>query len=133
MLDLRSSVRLISADIGILRLQMSLKVIHYLPPTVEELKSSFWTLQRNLRRTTYLFRGEKCLDSSYSKQLIFLWKMTVCKITSCSVSLRKYCRDYYDSRQCRSSPDLLTDVSKQVQTQYFEAGSCYLYFHYMLW
>ncbi|XP_050949527.1 FERM domain-containing protein 7 [Labeo rohita] len=33
---------------------------------------------------------------------------------------RKYCRDYYDSRQCRSSPDLLTDVSKQA----YEQQSC---------
>ncbi|XP_061105349.1 FERM domain-containing protein 7-like [Conger conger] len=30
---------------------------------------------------------------------------------------RKYCRSYYDTRQCRSSPDLLTDVSKQVYQQ----------------
>ncbi|KAG5844092.1 hypothetical protein ANANG_G00157820 [Anguilla anguilla] len=30
---------------------------------------------------------------------------------------RKYCRSYYDTRQCRSSPDLLTDVSKQVYEQ----------------
>ncbi|KAJ8405798.1 hypothetical protein AAFF_G00312350 [Aldrovandia affinis] len=27
---------------------------------------------------------------------------------------RKYCKSYYDTRQCRSSPDLLTDVSKEV-------------------
>ncbi|XP_058614571.1 FERM domain-containing protein 7 [Onychostoma macrolepis] len=33
---------------------------------------------------------------------------------------RKYCRDYCDSRQCRSSPDLLTDVSKQA----YEQQSC---------
>ncbi|XP_016377693.1 FERM domain-containing protein 7 [Sinocyclocheilus rhinocerous] len=33
---------------------------------------------------------------------------------------RKYCRDYYDTRQCRSSPDLLTDVSKQA----YEQQSC---------
>ncbi|XP_043077771.1 FERM domain-containing protein 7 isoform X2 [Puntigrus tetrazona] len=33
---------------------------------------------------------------------------------------RKYCRDYCDSRQCRSSPDLLTDVSKQA----YELQSC---------
>ncbi|XP_073791060.1 FERM domain-containing protein 7 isoform X2 [Danio rerio] len=31
--------------------------------------------------------------------------------------MRKYCKDYYDTRQCRSSPDLLTDVSKQAYEQ----------------
>ncbi|XP_029106729.1 FERM domain-containing protein 7-like isoform X2 [Scleropages formosus] len=30
---------------------------------------------------------------------------------------RKYCKAYYDTRQCRSSPDLLTDVSKQAYEQ----------------
>ncbi|XP_062393422.1 FERM domain-containing protein 7-like [Sardina pilchardus] len=30
---------------------------------------------------------------------------------------RKYCKVHYDTRQCRSSPDLLTDVSKQVYEQ----------------
>ncbi|KAJ8266049.1 hypothetical protein GJAV_G00125310 [Gymnothorax javanicus] len=30
---------------------------------------------------------------------------------------RKYCRSHYDTRQCSSSPDLLTDVSKQVYRQ----------------
>ncbi|XP_030649130.1 FERM domain-containing protein 7 [Chanos chanos] len=30
---------------------------------------------------------------------------------------RRYCKEYYDTRQCRSSPDLLTDVSKQVYEQ----------------
>uniref|UniRef100_W5NA99 FERM domain containing 7 n=1 Tax=Lepisosteus oculatus TaxID=7918 RepID=W5NA99_LEPOC len=38
---------------------------------------------------------------------------------------RKHCKAHYDTRQCRSSPDLLTDVSKQAyeQTRSFERPS----------
>ncbi|XP_067279945.1 FERM domain-containing protein 7 [Pseudorasbora parva] len=39
---------------------------------------------------------------------------------------RRYCKGYYDARQCRSSPDLLTDASKQVYEQScgFPDASC---------
>uniref|UniRef100_A0A9J8ANC1 FERM C-terminal PH-like domain-containing protein n=1 Tax=Cyprinus carpio carpio TaxID=630221 RepID=A0A9J8ANC1_CYPCA len=30
-----------------------------------------------------------------------------------SFRYRSYCKSEYDTRQCRSSPDILTDVSKQ--------------------
>lgn len=35
-------------------------------------------------------------------------------LSSCSSSSRTFYHSDYDARQCRSSPDLLTDVSKQV-------------------
>ncbi|KAM4767981.1 FERM domain-containing protein 7 isoform 1-T1 [Cyanocitta cristata] len=36
---------------------------------------------------------------------------------------RKHCTSHYDERQCRSSPDLLTDVSKQVEELRLAYGS----------